>query len=158
MSKLVIRAISLLEKIPQSFIAFVARFAIAAVFWKSGQTKVEGLAVDLIDGTFQLGWPRLADSTIPLFTSEYHVPLLSPNVAAHLSAFAEHFFPVLILIGFATRFSAVALLGMTLVIELFVYPDAYPTHATWAAVLLYLMATGPGKMSLDHLIKRRLQS
>lgn len=149
------RAIALLEKIPHSLIAFIARFSIAAVFWKSGQTKVEGLAIDLIDGTFQLGVPRLADSTIPLFQSEYHVPLLSPELAAYLAAFAEHFFPILILIGFATRFSALALLGMTLTIQLFVYPDAYPTHGTWAAVLLYLMARGPGKLSIDHLIARR---
>ncbi|MCS3836648.1 putative oxidoreductase [Pseudomonas sp. JAI111] len=149
------RAIVLLEKIPRSLIAFIARFSIAAVFWKSGQTKVEGLAIDLFDGSFQLGVPRLADSTIPLFQSEYHVPLLSPELAAHLAAFAEHFFPILILIGFATRFSALALLGMTLTIQLFVYPDAYPTHGTWAAVLLYLMTTGPGKLSIDHLIAKR---
>ena len=149
------RAIALLEKIPHSLIAFIARFSIAAVFWKSGQTKVEGLAIDLIDGTFQLGIPRLADSTIPLFESEYHLPLLSPELAAYLAAFAEHFFPILILIGFATRFSALALLGMTLTIQLFVYPDAYPTHGTWAAVLLYLMARGPGKLSIAHLIARR---
>jgi putative oxidoreductase len=155
MNNLITRAIGLMEKIPHSLIAFIARFSIAAVFWKSGQTKVEGLAIDLIDGTVQLGWPRLADSTIPLFQSEYHVPLLSPEIAAHMAAFAEHFFPVLILIGFATRFSALALLGMTLVIEVFVYPDAYPTHGTWAAVLLYLMATGPGKLSIDHLIAHR---
>ncbi|WP_192559959.1 DoxX family protein [Pseudomonas allokribbensis] len=155
MNNLVARAIALLEKIPHSLIAFIARFSIAAVFWKSGQTKVEGLAIDLIDGTFQIGWPHLADSTIPLFQSEYHVPLVSPEIAAHLAAFAEHFFPILILVGFATRFSALALLGMTLVIELFVYPDAYPTHGTWAAVLLYLMTTGPGKLSIDHLIARR---
>ena len=154
MNNLITRAIGLMEKIPHSLIAFIARFSIAAVFWKSGQTKVEGLAIDLVDGTFQLGWPRLADSTIPLFQSEYHVPLLAPEVAAHMAAFAEHFFPVLILIGFATRFSALALLGMTLVIEVFVYPDAYPTHGTWAAVLLYLMATGPGKLSIDHMIAR----
>ncbi|WP_095138456.1 DoxX family protein [Pseudomonas sp. Irchel s3a10] len=158
MSNLITRAIGLMEKIPHSLIAFIARFSIAAVFWKSGQTKVEGLAIDLLDGTFQLGWPRLADSTIPLFQSEYHVPLLSPEIAAHMAAFAEHFFPVLILIGFATRFSALALLGMTLVIEVFVYPDAYPTHGTWAAVLLYLMATGPGRLSIDHLIARRFAS
>lgn len=154
MNSLVARAIAVLEKIPHSLIAFIARFSIAAVFWKSGQTKVEGLAIDLIDGTFQIGWPHLADSTIPLFQSEYHVPLLSPEIAAYMAAFAEHFFPILILAGFATRFSALALLGMTLVIELFVYPDAYPTHGTWAAVVLYLMATGPGKLSIDHLIAR----
>ncbi|MFJ2713278.1 DoxX family protein [Pseudomonas sp. NPDC087346] len=148
------RAITLLGMIPQSLVAFIARFSIAAVFWKSGQTKIEGLAIDLFDGTFQIGLPRLADSTIPLFKSEYHVPWLSAEVAAHMAAFAEHVFPAMILIGLATRFSALALLGMNLTIQLFVYPDAYPTHGTWAAVLLYLMATGPGKLSVDHLIAR----
>lgn len=152
---LVRRVIQLFEKIPYSLIALIARFSIAAVFWKSGQTKVEGFAVDLIGGTFELGEPRLAASTLPLFRSEYHVPLLSPEVAAHMAAFAEHFFPVLILVGFATRFSALALIGMTLVIQLFVYPDAYPTHGTWIAVLLLLVAKGPGRLSIDQLIARR---
>ncbi|NBA93529.1 DoxX family membrane protein [Pseudomonas sp. R5(2019)] len=114
-----------------------------------------GFAVDLISGNFELGMPHLADSTIPLFRSEYPVPLLAPEVAAPMAAFAEHFFPLLILVGFATRFSALALLGITLVIQTFVYPDAYPTHGTWAAVLLYLMARGPGVLSIDHLIARR---
>ncbi|MGY5328068.1 DoxX family protein [Pseudomonas protegens] len=154
---LVNRIIQGFERIPYSLIAFIARFSIAAVFWKSGQTKVEGLAVDLVDSTFQLGWPRLADSTIPLFKSEYHVPLLTPEVAAHLAAFAEHFFPMLILLGLATRFSALALLGMTLTIQLFVYPDAYPTHGTWAAIFLLLMARGPGVLSLDHLLARHFR-
>ncbi|MGC5702890.1 DoxX family protein [Pseudomonas sp. NFXW11] len=154
---LVNRIIQGFERIPYSLIAFVARFSIAAVFWKSGQTKVEGLAIDLVSGTFELGWPRLADSTIPLFQSEYHVPLLAPEVAAHLAAFAEHFFPVLILLGLATRFSALALLGMTLTIQLFVYPDAYPTHGTWLAIFLLLMARGPGVLSLDHLLARRFR-
>ncbi|WP_047284212.1 MULTISPECIES: DoxX family protein [Pseudomonas] len=154
---LVNRIIQGFERIPYSLIAFIARFSIAAVFWKSGQTKVEGLAIDLVDGTFQLGWPRLADSTIPLFKSEYHVPLLTPEVAAHLAAFAEHFFPMLILLGLATRFSALALLGMTLTIQLFVYPDAYPTHGTWAAIFLLLMARGPGVLSLDHLLARHFR-
>lgn len=152
---LVRQVIQLFEKIPYSLIALIARFSIAAVFWKSGQTKVEGFAVDLIGGTFELGEPRLAASTLPLFRSEYHVPLLSPEVAAHMAAFAEHFFPVLILVGFATRFSALALIGMTLVIQLFVYPDAYPTHGTWIAVLLLLVAKGPGRLSIDQLIARR---
>ena len=144
-----------LQRIPHSLIALIARFSIAAVFWKSGQTKVEGFAIDLISGPFQLGEPRLAASTLPLFRSEYHVPLLSPEVAAHMAAFAEHFFPVLILVGLATRFSALALIGMTLTIQLFVYPDAYPTHGTWLALLLLLVAKGPGSLSIDHLIARR---
>ena len=148
------QAIDLFEKIPYSLIAFIARFSIAAVFWKSGQTKVEGFAIDLINGTFELGEPRLAASTLPLFRSEYHVPLLSPEVAAHLAAFAEHVFPALILLGLATRFSALALIGMTLTIQLFVYPDAYPTHGTWIALLLLLVAKGPGRLSIDHWIAR----
>ncbi|MDQ0979561.1 DoxX family protein [Pseudomonas synxantha] len=154
---LVKRAIALFENIPYSLIAFIARFSIAAVFWKSGQTKVEGFAIDLVSGTFQWGEPKLAASALWLFRSEYHVPLLSPEVAAHLATFAEHFFPVLILLGLATRFSALALIGMTLTIQLFVYPDAYPTHGTWIALLLLLLAKGPGSLSIDHWIARRLR-
>ncbi|MFO2463902.1 DoxX family protein [Pseudomonas sp. 15FMM2] len=151
---LIHRSIQLFEKIPYSLIAFIARFSIAAVFWKSGQTKVEGFAVDLISGTLQLNPPQLASSTLPLFRSEYHVPLLTPEAAAYAATFAEHIFPVLILLGLATRFSALALLGMALVIQLFVYPDAYPTHGTWIALLLVLMSKGPGRLSIDHLIAR----
>ena len=146
----------LMQHIPHSLIAFVARFSIAAVFWKSGQTKVEGLAIDLVSGTFELGTPRLADSATYLFSNEYKIPLLPPEFVAQMAAFSEHVFPVLILLGLATRFSALMLLGMTLIIQLFVYPDAYPTHGTWIAILLYLMARGPGAFSIDHLIARRL--
>ncbi len=152
--RLILQLIAYCQRIPDSFIAIIGRFSIAAVFWKSGQTKIEGFAIDIVDGTFQLGIPRLADSAIALFQEEYRLPLISPNFAAPMAAMAEHLFPVLILIGFATRFSALALLGMTLVIEIFVYPDAYPTHGVWAAVLLYLIAKGPGIFSLDHLLKR----
>ncbi|MDT3228296.1 DoxX family protein [Pseudomonas sp. rhizo25] len=154
---LVKRAVALFENIPYSLIAFIARFSIAAVFWKSGQTKVEGFAIDLVSGTFQWGEPKLAASALWLFRSEYHVPLLAPEVAAHMATFAEHFFPVLILLGLATRFSALALIGMTLTIQLFVYPDAYPTHGTWIALLLLLLAKGPGSLSIDHWIARRLR-
>lgn len=144
-----------MERIPHSAIALLGRFSIAAVFWKSGQTKVEGLAIDLVEGTWSLGWPRLADSTIDLFRYEYNLPLIPPEVAAPLAAFAEHFFPILLLIGLATRFSALALLIMTAVIQTFVYPDAYPTHGVWATVLLYLIARGPGVIAIDHWIARR---
>ena len=149
------RLIGLMQRIPHTLIAFVARFSIAAVFWKSGQTKVEGLAIDLVNGTFQLNAPHLADSAVYLFSTEYKLPLLPPELAAYAAAFSEHFFPLLILLGLATRFSALALLGMTLTILLFVYPGAYPTHGTWIAILLYLMARGPGALSIDHLIARR---
>jgi putative oxidoreductase len=154
---LILRFISIVERIPNTLLAFVARFSIAAVFWKSGQTKVQGFAIDIVNREFTLGWPRLSDSVVDLFRDEYHLPLIPPEIAATMAATAEHLFPILILFGFATRLSALALLGMTMTIQLFVYPDAYPTHGTWAAVLLYLMVHGPGKLSLDHWIARRYQ-
>lgn len=144
-----------MRRIPNSLIALLARFSIAAVFWNSGQTKVEGLVINLVSGEFSLGWPRLSDSAVALFADEYKLPLLSPALAAPLAAAAEHLFPLCLLLGLATRFSALALLVMTAVIQLLVYPGAYATHGTWAAVLLYLMATGPGSLSIDHVIARR---
>lgn len=148
-------AVRMLGRIPHSLIALLARFSIAAVFWNSGQTKIEGLAINLVSGDLKLGWPRLSDSAVDLFRDEYKLPAISPELAAPLAAAAEHVLPLLLLIGLATRFSALGLLGMTLVIQLFVYPGAYATHGTWAAVLLYLVAHGPGKVSIDHWIAMR---
>ncbi|AWI81705.1 MAG: hypothetical protein CVU19_09795 [Betaproteobacteria bacterium HGW-Betaproteobacteria-13] len=156
--QLVRRSIGLMGRIPPSLIAFVGRFSIAAVFWKSGQTKVEGMAIDLINGDFSLGVPTLSDTALYLFQEEYRLPLIPPELAAPMAAFAEHLFPILILFGLMTRFSALALLIMTLTIQIFVYPDAYPTHGVWAAVLLYLIAKGPGRISIDHWIARRYRA
>ncbi|WP_343067124.1 DoxX family protein [Hydrogenophaga aromaticivorans] len=144
-----------MDHLPNTLLAFAARFSIAAVFWKSGQTKIEGLAIDIVSGEFTLGWPRLSDNAVFLFKEEYQLPLLSPEQGATLAALGEHILPLFILLGLATRLSALGLLGMTLVIQLFVYPDAYATHGTWAAVLLYLMAHGPGKLSIDAWIASR---
>lgn len=151
---LVRHLIALFGRIPDDAIALLARFSIAAIFWKSGQTKVQGFAMDIVSGEFQFGWPRLSDSVVDLFREEYRLPLLPPEFAALMGATAEHIFPALILLGLATRFSALALLGMTATIQLLVYPDAYPTHGVWAAVLLYLVARGPGRLSLDHLLSK----
>ena len=148
-------AVNLLERIPDTLIALVARFSIAAVFWTSGQTKIDGLAINFVTGEFKLGWPHLSDSAIALFRDEYKLPLIPPELAAPMAATIEHVLPLLILLGLATRFSALGLLGMTLVIQTFVYPGAYATHGTWAAVLLFLIAHGPGKVSLDHCLARR---
>lgn len=150
--------LELCERIPHSLLALLGRFSIAAVFWKSGQTKIEGFALDLFGGEFQLGWPRLAESTIPLFQEEYALPLVPPEIAAYAAATAEHVFPVLLLLGLGARFSAFALLVMTLTIQVFVYPSAYPTHGVWATVLLYLLARGPGKYSVDHWLGSRSSS
>ena len=148
-------AIGLFERIPNTLIAFIARFSIAAVFWSSGQTKVQGFVFNLVSGDVELGWPRLSESALALFQDEYRLPFMPPELAAPMAATAEHVLPVLILIGLGTRFSALALLGMTLVIQLFVYPGAYATHGTWAAVLLVLMARGPGMLSVDHWLASR---
>jgi putative oxidoreductase len=113
---------------------------------------VQGFAINFVNGTFEFGWPRLADGVVALFESEYNLPLLPPELGAMLAALGEHVFPVLILLGLATRFSALALLGMTAVIQLLVYPGAYATHGVWASVLLMLMMQGPGKWSLDQWI------
>jgi putative oxidoreductase len=118
-------------------LATLARVAIASVFFLSGRTKVDGVLT-------------VTDSAIDLFRDEYQLPLVPPELAAHLAAYAEHLFPLLLIIGFATRFSALALLGMTLVIEIFVYPDAWSTHLTWATLLLYLIGRGAGAWSLDR--------
>lgn len=149
-SSVVGRIVALFDRIPHALIALVARFSIAAVFWTSGQTKVQGFALNLVSGEFLLGWPRLSDSAVALFREEYRLPWVAPEFAAPMAALAEHVFPLLILFGLATRLSALALLGMTAVIQLLVYPGAWATHGTWAAVLLYLMANGPGRLSVDH--------
>lgn len=151
----VVKAIDLCKRIPDSLIALIGRFSIAAVFWLSAQTKVQNFAINIVSGEISLGWPRLSDSVVDLFRDEYHLPLLSPELAAPLAAFAEHAFSFLLLIGLASRFSAIGLLVMTMTIQIFVYPDAYPTHGTWAAVLLFIIAKGPGAVSIDALIARR---
>lgn len=154
-SGLVNRINALFARLPDSLIALLGRFSIAVVFWKSGQTKIEGFAADFVAGEFSFGWPRLSDSAVVLFHDEYKLPLIPPELAAPMAAIAEHLFPVLLLLGLATRFSALALLAMTLIIQIFVYPDAYPTHGVWAAVLLFLVARGGGTVSLDHLLMCR---
>jgi putative oxidoreductase len=136
--------IGLMERIPYWLIALVARVPIAAVFWRSGRTKVEGWNI------FQVN-----DSAILLFENEFQLPLLNPVFAAHITAIAEHVLPVLLVLGLATRYSALALLVMTAVIQIFVYPDAWPTHGTWAACFLNPDRARPGQVSVDHWIARR---
>lgn len=138
---LVTRLIAAMDAIPYWVLGLAARVFPAAVFWQSGQTKVDG-------------W-HLNDTAVALFQDEYKLPFIDPTIAAHLAAFAEHFFPVLLVIGLASRFAALALLGMTAVIEIFVYPGAWPIHGVWAACFLLVIARGPGLLSLDTLIVRR---
>ena len=127
-----------LDRVPYAVLALPLRFAVATVFWNSGTTKLAN-------------W----DTAIALFTDEYKVPLLPPELAAYMAATIELTTPVLLVLGLLTRPAALVLLGMTTVIEVFVYPQAWPTHIQWAAMLLVLLCRGPGAFSLDHLIRRR---
>jgi putative oxidoreductase len=135
------RATALLNTIPSSAVQVCARLAIAPVFWLSGRTKVDGWTVK--------------EATFELFRYEYDVPVLPPEMAAYLATMAEHALPILLVIGLFTRFAALGLLGMTLVIQLFVYPESWTVHALWGALLLVIVARGPGALSLDHVIGRR---
>ena len=131
----------MLSHLPWSLAAFGLRLFPASVFFASGRSKVEGFSI--------------ADSTWFLFEHEYALPLIPSDLAAVMATVAEHVLPVLLVLGIATRLSALGLLGMTAVIQIFVYPDAWPTHLSWAAILLYLVRHGGGRLSLDHALGLR---
>ena len=124
---------------PDALLLLVARLGIAAVFFMSGRTKVDGI-IHITDGTYEL------------FRTDYALPLIPPDVAAVAATWSEHVFSILLVLGLCTRFSAFALFVMTLTIEIFVYPDAWPTHLSWAAIQLPLIFRGGGAWSLDALI------
>lgn len=138
---LVARAVGAMDRLPWSVAALALRIFPAAVFWQSGRTKVDGFA--------------LKDSTFFLFEYEYALPVIDPALAAYLATIAEHVLPVLLVLGLATRFSALGLLVMTATIQIFVYPGAWITHGLWAAAFLALIAKGPGVLSVDHWLKAR---
>jgi putative oxidoreductase len=129
---------NLAERIPYAVIALAARLAVADVFWRSGQTKVSGFSI--------------REETFYLFREEYKVPLLPPDLAAYLSTVCEHVFPILLFLGLASRLSALGLLAMTMVIQLFVVPGGWPEHILWLSLLALIIARGPGAISIDHLI------
>lgn len=128
------------DRIPYWLIALTARIALAQVFWSSAQAHLAN-------------W----DTTLYLFDDTYQVPLLPPDLAAYLAVAMELVMPPLLILGLATRFAALALFAMTLVIEIFVFPEAWPTHIQWAAMLLVLMGRGAGVLSLDELVRRWLK-
>jgi putative oxidoreductase len=134
-------AIATLDRFPLSVLQLMFRIAIAAVFWSSGLTKIAS-------------W----DTTVALFRDEYMVPLLPPELAAVLSATFELSCSALIVVGLATRLATLPLLGMTFVIEVFVYPEYWSMHLMWATALLFLLTKGPGAFSLDHYAGRILRA
>ena len=141
LSTSIARVIGWLEAVPYSLLALPLRLAVATVFWNSAMTKLAN-------------W----DTALALFVDEYKVPLLAPEGAAYITVSIELTTPVLLVLGLGTRLTALVLLGMTAVIEIFVYPLAWPTHIQWAAMLLVLLCRGPGKLSLDELIRRRFKT
>lgn len=126
-------------RIPEAVALLLLRVALAGVFWRSGQTK-------LLEG----GFLQIDPSQYDLFASEFSGLPLDPAIAVPITVFAEHVFPMLLLLGIATRFSAGALLVMTLAIQFFVFPDAWwPVHSLWAAMAAILIVRGGGLFSLD---------
>ncbi|MBI2254701.1 MAG: DoxX family protein [Proteobacteria bacterium] len=126
-----------LERLPMSLLQLAARVSMATIFWRAGQSKLAN-------------W----DLTLQLFASEYKVPVLPPELAAPLAASVELTTPVLLILGLATRLACLPMIGMTLVIQTFVYPQSWVEHLTWMTFLLLLVSRGPGKISVDHLIAK----
>lgn len=129
-----------LEAVPYSVLAIPLRLGVAWIFWNSAQVKL-------------INWQR----TIDLFTEEYRVPILPPELAASLALAIEIACPILLVLGLLTRFAVVVLMGMTAVIQTFVYPEAWPTHLQWVAMMLVLLCRGAGTFSLDHVLWRWLR-
>jgi putative oxidoreductase len=137
--RLCVGARSWLELFPLSVIALAMRIGVGAVFFNSGMLKYNS-------------W----EFAVKLFEDEYKVPVLPPTVAAWLAMVNELTFSVLLFVGLATRLATLPLLGMILIIQIFVYPQAWTEHLLWASLLVYLLTRGPGALSLDHLIERRM--
>ena len=129
--------IARLEAVPYSMLAIPLRFGVAWIFWSSAQVKL-------------INWQR----TIELFAEEYRVPLLPPEIAAAMALSIEIACPILLVLGLFTRLAVLVLLGMTAVIQIFVYPEAWPTHLQWAAMMLVLLCRGAGALSIDRLLWR----
>ena len=134
----------LAERIPYSLVALIARLSVASVFWRSAQTKVDEFL-------------QVRSSTFYLFREEYKVPLIPPDIAAYLATYQELIGAVLLVIGLATRLTALAFIGMVAVIQIFVFPEGWPDHILWFALLFLLVARGPGAISVDHLIWQRMK-
>lgn len=128
--------------VSDDLIALASRWGVGSVFFMSGRTKVDGGL-------------NVSETAVLLFEQDYALPLIPPVWAAHLATYAEHLLPLMLFVGLGTRLGALGLLGMTAVIQFLVYPSAWPTHLSWAAALLFLLAHGGGKWSLDHLLFRR---
>ncbi len=137
---LLLRVLDWLEAIPYWVLAVPLRLGLAWIFWSAGQVKL-------------INW----ETTLIMFRDEYQVPLLPPELAANMALSIELTAPVLLVLGLLTRPTVLVLFGMTAVIQVFVYPEAWPTHLQWLSMMLVLFSRGAGKLSLDHLLWRWLE-
>lgn len=153
MQRLIDSVILMFQRLPYAIIGLLARVSMGLTFWNSGRTKVDGWNIFAVN-----------DKTLFLFREEYRlfrwlgkteIYIAPPWLMALMAQVAEHVLGALLIVGLATRLSALGLLAMTLVIEFFVYPGAYVLHGMWAALLLAIMKYGPGKLSVDEFISRR---
>ena len=142
----------IMAMVPAWLVSLLCRFAVAIQFWRSVQSKISGW--EFLGQSWKV-W-NLSSSTFFLFENEYNVPLLSSNVAAYMATFAEFFLSIAIVLGLLTRLSALGLLIMTAVIQLFVYPDAWSVHILWAALLIYLIKYGGGTLAIDYLLHKKM--
>jgi putative oxidoreductase len=129
-----------LDAVPYWFLAVPLRLGVAWIFWNSAQVKL-------------INW----DTTLTLFREDYQVPVLPPELAAEMALVIELVCPVLLVLGLFTRAAAVVLLAMTAVIQIFVYPEAWPTHLQWTAMMLVLLCRGAGALALDRFVWRWLR-
>lgn len=146
------RTNQIMAMVPAWFVSLLIRFAVASPFWRSVQTKISGWEL------FGQSWKfwNVSESTFLLFEHEYTVPLLPVKLAAHLATYGEFFLSIAIVLGLFTRLSAVGLLIMTAVIQVFVYSDAWNVHILWAALLIYLIKYGGGTISIDYLLHKKI--
>lgn len=126
-----------LARFPLSILQLMMRVGVGSVFFKAGLLKY---------GSWEF--------TIKLFQDEYKVPVLSPEVAARIATFQELTMPIFLFLGLGTRLATLPLLGMIVVIQTFVYPNAWSDHLTWGSILIFLLTRGPGAFSLDHFIEK----
>src|SRR5688500_5859298 len=133
--RLLLQVRAWLEAVPYAVLAIPLRLGVAWIFWSAAQVKL-------------INWQR----TLEFFAEEYRVPLLPPELAANMALSIELAAPILLVLGLLTRSAVVVLLGMTTVIQIFVYPEAWPTHLQWTAMMLVLLCRGAGTISLDHFL------
>lgn len=143
---------NIMASIPEWAVNIGMRLAVFSVFWSAVQNKIVGLTI----GGQHFAFWSLTDNTFLLFDFEYSLPLIPSTLAAYLGTFGEFFLSLMILLGFMTRYAAVGLMVMTLVIQFLVYPGAWwSVHIMWVAMLAYLIRNGGGLISVDNFLLKR---